>query len=239
MYAQKEKSKVNKSRAVANSVGQNRSNTKQSFGFIDNRPESVAQRKLQKVIGAHSHKENQKKVEGSDYQASTTSQHMRAFRDKVNMAVGTQGYNGEFKDVSGQGVYAKSSPSTAIEITDLLSNIYKKKIDKGDRAKTTSKYHVKILTGTHGDDAGNLVQGGGKGVSPKSVAGSQFYSEDVNTAVRFKTLFPLLNIDVVDVKTKNRGQIETDIADAGKVNILAWCFGSETYKNKGTFTVDW
>jgi hypothetical protein len=44
---QVEKPKENKGRAVANSVPQKKSNGKQGFGFVDNRPAAVAQRKLQ------------------------------------------------------------------------------------------------------------------------------------------------------------------------------------------------
>ncbi len=40
MYAQIEKPKENKSRAVANSVGQKKSNMMRSFGFVDNRPKA-------------------------------------------------------------------------------------------------------------------------------------------------------------------------------------------------------
>lgn len=50
MYAQVEKSKENKSRAVANSVAQKKSNLKQSFGFVDNRPETSLQRKNRTII---------------------------------------------------------------------------------------------------------------------------------------------------------------------------------------------
>ena len=46
MYAQVEKSKENKSRAVANNVAQKKSNGKQGFGFVDNRIETVAQRNV-------------------------------------------------------------------------------------------------------------------------------------------------------------------------------------------------
>lgn len=44
MYAQVEKPKEGKSKVVANSVAQKKSNGKQAFGFVDNRPESIAQR---------------------------------------------------------------------------------------------------------------------------------------------------------------------------------------------------
>jgi len=49
MYAQVEKSKESKSQSVANSVTQKKSNVKQGLGFVDNRPEAVAQRKLQEM----------------------------------------------------------------------------------------------------------------------------------------------------------------------------------------------
>lgn len=48
MYAKIKKSKKeNKSRAVANTVVQKKSNGKQGFGFVDNRLEAITQRALQ------------------------------------------------------------------------------------------------------------------------------------------------------------------------------------------------
>ncbi|MCJ8289614.1 MAG: hypothetical protein HRT58_03630 [Crocinitomicaceae bacterium] len=44
MYAQVEKPKENKSRAVANSVGQNKSYAGQGFGFVDNRTKAFKAR---------------------------------------------------------------------------------------------------------------------------------------------------------------------------------------------------
>ena len=46
MYAQVEKSKENKGRAVANSVFQKKSNVMQGFGFVDNRTAAIAQKKM-------------------------------------------------------------------------------------------------------------------------------------------------------------------------------------------------
>lgn len=46
MYAQTEKQSGNKSKAVANFAAQKKSNTKQDFRFIDNRPEAITQKKL-------------------------------------------------------------------------------------------------------------------------------------------------------------------------------------------------
>ena len=47
MYEKVEKPKENKSRAIANSVGQKKSIEKQGFGLVDNRPEVTVQRRLQ------------------------------------------------------------------------------------------------------------------------------------------------------------------------------------------------
>jgi hypothetical protein len=44
MYEQVEKPKENKSRAVSNSEAQKKSNGKQGFGFLDNRPQSIVLR---------------------------------------------------------------------------------------------------------------------------------------------------------------------------------------------------
>ena len=50
MYEQVEKTKENKSRVVANSVTQKKSNGKQGFGFVNNRSAASAQRKLQEMV---------------------------------------------------------------------------------------------------------------------------------------------------------------------------------------------
>ena len=49
MYTKVEKPKENKSKSVANAIGQKKSIGKQGFRFVDNRPEAVAQRKLQEM----------------------------------------------------------------------------------------------------------------------------------------------------------------------------------------------
>ncbi|MEL0635659.1 hypothetical protein V6259_02605 [Marinomonas sp. TI.3.20] len=54
MYKQVEKTKENKSRAVANLITQKKRNVKQCFGFMDNRPEAIAQRKFQSITNSHS-----------------------------------------------------------------------------------------------------------------------------------------------------------------------------------------
>lgn len=61
MYAQVEKSNKNKNRTAANSVGQKKCNGKQGLGFVDNRPESIAQRKLQDMVNISAQKNKHEK----------------------------------------------------------------------------------------------------------------------------------------------------------------------------------
>jgi hypothetical protein len=56
MYAQVERPKENKSRAVANSIAQRKSCGKQGFGFVDNRTEVVSQCLLQEKIATQTKK---------------------------------------------------------------------------------------------------------------------------------------------------------------------------------------
>ncbi|PCI96279.1 MAG: hypothetical protein COB15_10945 [Flavobacteriales bacterium] len=51
MYEQVEKPKENKSREVANSVTQKKTNGLQGFGFVDNRPKAESQQKGQSIAG--------------------------------------------------------------------------------------------------------------------------------------------------------------------------------------------
>ena len=49
MYAQVEKAKQNKGSAIVNSIAQDKCNVNQCFELVDNRPEAIAQRKLQEI----------------------------------------------------------------------------------------------------------------------------------------------------------------------------------------------
>ncbi|MCP4769167.1 MAG: hypothetical protein GY875_23275 [Gammaproteobacteria bacterium] len=49
MYAQVEKAKQNKASAIVNSIAQNKCNVNQGFELVDNRPQAIAQRKLQEI----------------------------------------------------------------------------------------------------------------------------------------------------------------------------------------------
>ena len=49
MNTHADKSQENKSQSVANDVSQKQSGSESTFQFVDNRPEAVAQRKLQEM----------------------------------------------------------------------------------------------------------------------------------------------------------------------------------------------
>ncbi len=57
MYAQIEKSKENKTKTVGNYVAQKKSGVQQGFGFVDNRSEAIAQRKLEEIASVDFYKE--------------------------------------------------------------------------------------------------------------------------------------------------------------------------------------
>ena len=59
MYTKARKTKKDKSKAVANSITQEKSSSKSVFQFVDNRPESVAQQKLQEMANIHSSQQQQ------------------------------------------------------------------------------------------------------------------------------------------------------------------------------------
>lgn len=104
MYVQKEKPKENKSRAVANSVGQKKSNVKQGFEFVDNRPEVIAQRKLQ----AHTY------VQGTDIHLGTMQ------------PIKNYDYNGKFVLGRGEARYADTKPNEERGETNNSTSVQRK-----------------------------------------------------------------------------------------------------------------
>lgn len=72
MYAQVDKAKENKSKAVANPIAQKKNDLKQGFGFVDNRPESIAQRKMQNLTTRYS-KGSQKILHSMQLKSNTTT----------------------------------------------------------------------------------------------------------------------------------------------------------------------
>ena len=74
MYEQVEKPKENKSRAVGNSVAQKKRKMKQGFGFVDNRPEAVAQHKRRELD--HNNTQNKPAAQFLSITGNCTSQQL-------------------------------------------------------------------------------------------------------------------------------------------------------------------
>lgn len=100
MYAQVEKSRENRSRAVVNSVGQKKNDVKQGFGFVDNRAESIQLKKLitfnksadktvQLVKGTKSKRSSKKKkvkmVDVKHSHARFARRHQSTFKSSKNI----------------------------------------------------------------------------------------------------------------------------------------------------------
>ncbi len=144
MYPKVEKPKENKSRAVANSVAQKQSNVKQGFGFVENRPETVTQRKLQefanrsqtkqgaqlKSITAH----NLLPIQRYSEQESTNSSDVKAVwgaRKKMEIAIKSKMTHNVAVDYNDDINYARSSKGGHAE-NFVFSAFAIKRGDKGD-----------------------------------------------------------------------------------------------------------
>lgn len=97
MYVQVEKPKENKSRAVANSVAQNKINKKQGFGFVDNRPEVVTQKKLSEITDNYSNSKTlqMKSARSSSSENRNSTPVMEAISQAVIQAVHVPNYPDE------------------------------------------------------------------------------------------------------------------------------------------------
>ncbi len=93
MYAQLEKPKENKSRAIAYSVTQSKSDNRQGFGFVDNRPEVTGQKKLQNMMN---HLDSQQKSPIRTTENAITS---KATQFKIHVKSGEK-YNGVNEDIT-------------------------------------------------------------------------------------------------------------------------------------------
>lgn len=134
MYALVEKPKKNKNRAIANSVAQNKRNKQLGFGFVDNRAETIAQRKLREVVNDSS-KVKQMKLEDNDLSHNTgesITQFARGKKSKHDRKAGrlakTQGLERSIPIEEERGFSLllqseTSNPYTSSEITKILENV--------------------------------------------------------------------------------------------------------------------
>lgn len=148
MYAQVENPKENKSRAIANSVAQKKSNGKQGFGFVDNRPEMVTQRKVQEVANKSTRVIQNKKGKGT----SIGKAMRKSGAANVISSMFIQQHIGNYKTAEKMAEHrAGTIPGSCHVISiDELSNIYAE-----INNRETSGYHAVVANKVVNPATGN------------------------------------------------------------------------------------
>ncbi len=143
MYAQVKKPKDNKSRVVANAVTQKKNNGKQGAGFVDNRSESIVQRKLQGRISNSSLIMSLNSTQEIDNDPSQAKQ-LRADENLITQLVRIE-YSGELSDFT-PGVGISNGKGTMSQNT-FGYNIHAT-LDSFDAPKkgmkSVSSFHISI-----------------------------------------------------------------------------------------------
>ncbi|GEM_PF-6969716 len=118
MYEQVEKPKENKSRAVANSIVQEKNYEKQGVGFVDNRPEAILQRKKQRMTNGTSQvMRNLPDISLADITGANALQ-MKAF-DITEIVSSAQSQQNTFQL---KGVIQRMVPNNLDENTEVFVN---------------------------------------------------------------------------------------------------------------------
>ncbi|ASY77281.1 hypothetical protein [Pectobacterium polaris] len=144
MYKQAEKSKNRKGKAVDDSVAQNKSNGKQGFEFVDNRPEVMSQRKLKEtgnrtLLGASAQLKSKEHTHGCGCPSCTNS-HQPLQTKKVLHSGTVQRYTTvSIKDNCGENAVGKSGNESSTRNTFAkwpdLKNSFEKNVHPKDMPK--------------------------------------------------------------------------------------------------------
>lgn len=113
---------------------------------------------------------------------------------------------GNFYDL-GNGLFGTTRPTDANEVSGLVKEI----------RKNTEHQNIKVLTGTHGDPAGNLI------------GEHQFYTEDLAHEGHKVPNGGWIN--VLDVVGRPKDTIGGWMTPSSSVIILAWCFSAKSVQN--------
>lgn len=148
MYAQVEKPKENKSRAVANSVTHKKSNGKQNFGFVDNRPVAIVQRKLNEALmKSNAGKIYQRTIltEATNFEGEDilTMEGGREKAAELEVSNATK----KMKKLTGMGVAKLTSGNTVKEGENVIIIAHR---EKSSFTRWPPKDLVKILIDQHG-----------------------------------------------------------------------------------------
>ena len=118
---------------------------------------------------------------------------------------GVSGF-GNFSDL-GNGLFGTTQVTDANEVSGLVAEI----------RKNTEHQNIKVLTGTHGDRAGNLI------------GEHKFYNEDLAHEGHKVPNGGWIN--VLDVVGREKDTIRGWMTPGSSVVILAWCFSTKSIEN--------
>ena len=118
---------------------------------------------------------------------------------------GVSGF-GNFFDL-GNGLFGTTQVTDANEVSGLVAEI----------RKNTEHQNIKVLTGTHGDPAGNLI------------GEHEFYTEDLAHEGHKVPNGGWIN--VLDVVGRQKDTIRGWMTPSSSVIILAWCFSAISVQN--------
>ncbi|MEO0554130.1 MAG: hypothetical protein AAF149_13060 [Bacteroidota bacterium] len=125
MYAQEERQKEKKGRAVANSVAQKKSNAQRSFGFVNNRHEAVSQRRLQKLASSSPGTKQPSVIQNSDYDRDRETSDVTQFvlvaqlATRLSSAVQFQGSADALRNLIYRWNYFPGGMQVQVQQTDL------------------------------------------------------------------------------------------------------------------------
>ena len=118
---------------------------------------------------------------------------------------GVSGF-GNFSDL-GNGLFATTQKTNKNEVSGLVAEI----------RKNTEHQNIKVLTGTHGDRAGNLI------------GEHKFYTEDLAHEGHKVPNGGWIN--VLDVVGREKDTIRGWMTPSSSAVILAWCFSTKSIEN--------
>ena len=191
--------------------------------FQDDRSESRAQRALQEVADDSPGVRRQRALHGmanSRHRQTPVSHKAAATRgDTAQRASvpGVAGY-GNFVDL-GNGEFGTTQPTDLHEVAGLVDTI------RSTAAANGKHQNIKVLTGTHGDKAGNLY-GEGK-----------FYTEDLAHEGHKKNEGGWIN--VLNVKGKSKDTVRGWMTPGSSAVVLAWCYSKSSEENWNSVGADW
>lgn len=151
MKTQINKKEENKSRAVANHITQKQSDVAKSLEFVDNRSDSVDQRRVQKMAGSSPGTKQQKAIQNNDYDKGRENTHIAQcalvaqLATRLSSPVQFQGNAGDLRDLIYQWNYL---PGIQVQVqqTDFVGGTYKVRFTRDNGAISLAQADIWVQT---------------------------------------------------------------------------------------------